>query len=298
MKTIFTISVLLMNLSVFAQEAGKAGELLKNEAKTTEMQTQRNDGFRVGNNNNKGSEQSNNRIKPTFKNPKPIGNTDYRWNYNYGNSEVFLRIPQIGNYTVEIGDQLMSNPTGKFRFFELRSGTVPISIYENNYLIYRTQLSVRNNNRLVLDFFPNQGLYLLGNYPVQNKSYGIDEWDDVWNNPYGNQNGNWNGNNGNGNYNTNVMNNQEFGTFLTALKRNASFDKDKIAMISSVARNTSFSAMQVQALIKVMSFDDNRVEVAKQLYQNCVDRRNYYMVNEAFDFDSARRNLNDYISRF
>lgn len=291
-----------MNLSVFAQEAGKAGELLKNEAKTSEMQTQRNDGFRGNNNNNNNNnkvlDQPNNRIDPTFRNPKPIANKDYRWNYNYGNSEVFLRIPQNGNYAVEIGDQFMSNPTGKFRFFELRSGNVPISIYENNYLIYRTKVNVRNSTRLVLDFFPNQGLYLLGNYPVQNQSYGINEWDDVWNNPYGNQNDNWNGNNGNGNNYANVMNNQEFVTFLTALKRNASFDKDKITIISSIARNTNFTSSQVQTLIKAMSFDDNRLEVAKQLYQNCVDRRNYYIVNEAFDFDSGRRKLNEYISRF
>ena len=47
-----------------------------------------------------------------------------------------------------------------------------------------------------------------------------------------------------------------------------------------------------------MSFDDNRLEVAKMLYQNCVDRRNYFVVHEAFDFDSARRKLDDYISRF
>lgn len=297
-----------MNLSVFAQEAGKAGELLKNEAKTSEMQTQRNSGFRGtdnnnNNNNNKVLDQPNNRIDPTFRNPKPIANNDYRWNYNYGTSEVFLRIPQSGNYTVELGDQLMSNSTGKFRFFELRAGNIPVSIYENNYLIYRTKLSVKNNTRLILDFFPNNGLYLLGNYPVQNQSYGINEWDDIWNNPYGNPNGNWNGNNSNGNNGygnnfSNVMNNQEFGTFLNALKKNASFDKDKIAMILSMARNTNFTSLQVQALIKAMSFDDNRLETAKQLYQNCVDRRNYYVVNESFDFDSGRRKLNEYISRF
>lgn len=296
MKTIFTIGILLLNLTVFAQEAGKAGELLKNEAKSSEMQTQRNDGFRKS--NDKISEQSNNRITPSFKNQKPIGSNDYRWNYNYGNSEVFVRIPLNGNFTIEIADQMMSNPTGKFRFFELRAGSVPISIYDNNFLIYRTRLNVKNNMRLVLDFFPNQGLYLLGNYPVQNQSYGVNEWDDIWNNPYGNQNGNWNGNEGNGNYYANVMNNGEFATFVNALKRNASFDKDKIAMIFSVSRNTNFTSLQVQTLLKAMSFDDNRLEVAKMLYQNCVDRRNYFVVHEAFDFDSAKRKLDDYISRF
>lgn len=295
MKTIFTIGALCLNFVVFAQEAGKAGELLKNEAESSEMQTQKTEGFR-GNNktfpNNSG----------TLKSPTSInkGNNGYRWNYNYGNAEVFLRIPQSGNYTVEIDDQMMNNSTGKFRFFELRGGIVPIAIYENNFLIYRTRLSVRNNTRLVLDFFPNSGLYLLGNYPVQNQSYGINEWDDIWNNPYGNQNGNgnWNGNSGTNNYYNNVMNPQEFNNFLIALERNANFDKDKIAMVSGVSRNTNFTSVQVQSIIKLMSFDENRLEVAKQLYQNCADRRNYFVVFDGFSFESSKRKLQDYISRF
>ena len=295
MKTIFTLGVLLINLSFFAQEAGKAGELLKNEAKTSEMQTQKTEGLRG---NNKTFPNNSGTLKPPSSTNK--GNSGYRWNYNYGNAEVFLRIPQSGNYTIELDDQLISNSNGKFRFFDLRGGIVPIEIYENNFLIYRTRLSVRNNSRLVLDFFPNQGLYLLGNYPVQNQSYGINEWDDIWNNPYQNQNpnGNWNGNSGNTNYYNNVMNPQEFNNFLVALERNASFDKDKIAMVSGVSRNTNFTSSQVQSIIKLMSFDDNRLEVAKKLYQNCADRRNYYLVFESFSFDSSKRKLQDYISRF
>ncbi|MEC5156795.1 DUF4476 domain-containing protein [Chryseobacterium sp. MP_3.2] len=293
MKTIFTFGILLLNLSVFAQEAGKAGELLNNEAKTSEMQTQKIEGLRG---NNKTFPNTSGTVKPPSSAYK--GNSGYRFNYNYGNAEVFLRIPQNGKYTVELDNQMISNSTGKFRFFDLRGGIVPIAIYENNFLIYRTRLSVRNNTRLVLDYFPSQGLYLLGNYPVQNQSYGINEWDDIWNNPYQNQHGSWNGNSGNGNYYNNVLNSQEFNNFMISLKRNASFDKDKIAMISSVSRNTNFSALQIQAMLKEMSFDDNKLEIAKQLYQNCADRRNYYLVFEAFSFESSRRKLQDYISRF
>jgi len=296
MKTIFTIAVFLMSFTIFAQEAGKAGELLKNEAKTGELQTQRNDGFRGS--NDKILEKSSNGKTPTFRNPKPSGTNNYRWNYNDGNSEVFLRIPENGNYSVEIGDQYMSNSTGKFRFFELRAGNIPISIYENNYLIYRTRLNVRNNTRLVLDFFSDYGLYLLGNYPVQNQSYGINEWDDVWNNPYGNQNGNWNGNQGNGNYFGSVMNNQEFGNLVASLKRNASFDKDKIPMINGAARNYNFTAMQIQTLAKLISFDDSRLQIAKQLFSKCVDRQNFYVVYDAFSFDRSKRELAEFISRF
>lgn len=284
-----------MSLSIFAQEAGRSGELLKNEARTNEMQTPRNDGNLRG--NDKVLNNSNYRTPPVKNNLK-VKPTNYRWNYNYGNSEVFVRIPQNGNYTVEIGDQAMSNSTGKFRFFDVKFGTIPIAIYENNYLIYRSNLRLKSYTRLVLDFFPDYGLYLLGNYPVQNSAYGINEWDDIWNNPYGNQNGNWNGNSGNSGYFPNVMSSQEFSSFMNSLKKNASFDKDRLAMISAVSRNTNFTAQQIYSIVNYMDFDNNKLEVAKILYAKCADQRNYHLVMEAFDFDSTRNKLMDYISKY
>lgn len=284
-----------MSFSIFAQEAGRSGELLKNEARTNEMQTQRND--ITGRNNDKVLDNSNYRTPPKANNTK-VKSTNYRWNYNYGNSEVFVRIPQNGNYTVEIGDKMMSNATGKFRFFDVKFGTLPISIYENNYLIYRSNLILKSYSRLVLDFFPDYGLYLLGNYPVQNNAYGINEWDDIWNNPYGNQTGNWDGNSGNAGYYPNVMNNQEFNNFMNALKKNASFDKDKFAMISGISRNTNFTSQQIYAILNAMDFDNNKLEVAKMLYGKCADQRNYHLVIDSFDFDTSKNKLMDFISKY
>lgn len=282
-----------MSFAVFAQEAGRAGELLKNEARTNEMQTKRNDGVTRG--NDKVLDNSNYRKPPQNNNSKGNTNsTNYRWNYNFGNSEVFVRIPQNGNYTIEVGDQMMSNSSGKFRFFDLQFGTVPIAIYENNYLIYRTNLRLKSYTRLVLDFFPNQGLYLLETYPVQNSSYGINEWDDIWNNPYGDQTGNWNGNTG---YALNVMNDQDFNYLLSALQRNGMFDQNRVDLISVDVRNTNFSSRQIYALLKTMDFDQSKLKLAKMLYTKCVDRPNFYRVYDLFSFESSRKELRDFISR-
>lgn len=280
MKNIFTISLFFLSFSLFAQEAGRAGELLENEVRTNGNQTQ------------KSNESS-------IKSKSFTGNSNYnfRWNYNYGNSEVFLRIPENGKFTVEIGDQMISNSSGKFRFFDLRAGNIPISIYQNNFLIYRARLNVKNNTRTVMDFFSDYGLYLLGVYPQHNQAYGISEWDDIWNSPYANQNGNWNRNNGNGDYYGNVMSNQEFNNLMAALKQNANFDDTKCSMISSVARNTAFTSRQIQDLVKSVNFDDSKLQIAKQLYTRCVDKQNFYLVYDAFNFDSSRRELSEYILR-
>lgn len=299
MKRIFTILVLAISFQAFSQEAGKSGELLKNEASTAEMQKRVNLGDAVVQRN---STNSSSNIQRNYGNNSDYRNNNqgginqnaYRWKQNYGYSEVFLRIPENGYFTVEVGDQMMSNASGKYRFFDLRSGSIPLSIYSNGYLIYRSQLRIANNSRMVLDFFTNKGLYLLDSYPVQGQMYGFNEWDDVWNNPY---NSGWN----QPNYPTsnygNVMNNNTFMQFLNTLQKNASFDKNKKDFIVQQMRLTNFTSEQIAAMVKTFSFDNGRLDIAKILFKNCVDKENYFIVTNSFDFEKSKRDLMNYISK-
>ncbi|WP_029293548.1 DUF4476 domain-containing protein [Chryseobacterium hispalense] len=285
MKSICISVLLLFAASSFAQEAGKAGELLKNEASKTEIGSSSNKRPDVKSKNPGFRKSDNNGLRTR--------NPQYQWNQEYGYSEVFLRIPELGFFSVEIGDQFISNNSGKFRFFDLPAGRVPISIYESGYLLYRTTLNVRNNSRLVLDFFTNKGLYLLDSYPVQNQSYGFNSWNDVWNNPYGNQGGNWD----NQDDYAQVMDNRSFSEFLNVLRKNANFDESKLSMIRQQMRTTMFTAEQITALVKEMSFDKNRLSLAKSMYTKCVDQERYFLVYDAFDFESSKKELMDYISK-
>jgi hypothetical protein len=284
MKHILISIWLLAAVNLSAQEAGKAGELLKNEASKTEIGSLNSKRSDTKNSNHSGfRNQGNNDFRT--KDPQ------YQWNQEYGYSEVFLRIPEQGFFSVEIGDQFISNNSGKFRFFDLPAGRIPISVYESGYLLYRTTLNVRNNNRLVLDFFTNKGLYLLDSYPVQNQSYGFNSWNDVWNNPYGNQS-DWDNT---ANY-PNVMDNQDFQQFFSAMKKDAWFDDKKIAFIKAQGRHAMFTSKQISTLVKDLSFDKNKIELAKLLFPKCVDKQKYFMVGDALDFESSRKELMDYIS--
>lgn len=286
MKNIFISLMFLTGIHSFAQEAGKVGELLKNEASKTEIESPNTKRTEAIINNNSGFRNQSQNNESVFKNSK------YQWNTDYGYSEVFLRIPEQGIFSVELGDQFVANNSGKFRFFDLPSGRIPISIYENGYLLYRTTLNVRNNSRLVLDFFTNKGLYLLDSYPVQNQSYGFNNWNDIWNNPYGNQGNNWNSG---ANY-ANVMDHKSFGEFLSMLQKNARFDDSRLSMIRQLMRTTMFSSQQIQALVKEMSFDKNKLSLAKSIFNNCVDKHKYFIVCDAFDFESSKRELMDFVS--
>lgn len=287
MKNIFTSLMLFVGIYSFSQEAGKAGELLKNEVSKNDagsLNAKRQD-QRNNNSGNSGFRNNKNSAR------RPM-NPNYQWNMNYGSSEVFLRIPEQGYFSVELGDQQISNSSGKYRFFDLPSGRIPISIYDNGFLIYRTTLNVRNNSRLVLDFFTNQGLYLLDSYPIQNDYYGFNNWNDVWNNPYGNTRNNWSGN-----Y-PDVMNDNAFREFFDVMKKNSSFDDNKIAFINQQSRFSMFTSQQINVLVKDLSFDKNKLILAKSLFSKCVDKQRYYVVGDALDFEKSRRELMDFISKY
>ncbi|VXB24029.1 MULTISPECIES: DUF4476 domain-containing protein [Chryseobacterium] len=291
MKKIFTVCSILSGLLFFAQEAGKAGELLKNEASKREIESttsKRQDSRNNNSDNSSGFRNSNNQNSTN----RRLANPNYQWNNNYGYAEVFLRIPEQGNFSVELADQLISNNSGKYRFFDLPSGRIPISIYENGFLMYRTTLDVRNNSRLVLDFFTNEGLYLLDSYPLQNGYYGFNNWNDIWNNPYGNS-----GNIGNINY-PNVMDNQTFQQFFSKMKEDAWFDDKKIIFINQQGRHAMFTSEQISVLVKDLSFDKNKIALAKSLFSKCVDKQKYFVVGDALDFESSRRDLMDFVSNY
>lgn len=279
--------MLFVGIYSFSQEAGKAGELLKNEVSKNDIESSnvRRQDQRNNNSGNSGFRNDKNSAR------RPM-NPNYQWNINYGSSEVFLRIPEQGYFSVELGDQQISNSSGKYRFFDLPSGRIPISIYDNGFLIYRTTLNVRNNSRLVLDFFTNQGLYLLDSYPIQNDYYGFNNWNDVWNNPYGNTGNNWSGN-----Y-PDLMNDNAFREFFDVMKKNSSFDDNKIAFINQQSRFSMFTSQQINVLVKDLSFDKNKLILAKSLFSKCVDKQRYFVVGDALDFEKSRRELMDFISKY
>lgn len=270
MKKGFLITFFVCQMAI-AQEAGKVGELLKNQATTQQKSSRHQFSWETQQRNS------------SFQRRKT---TNYRWNLDYGYTEVFLRIPEEGNFLVELGDQMMSNRTGRFRFFDIMAGNVPMAIYQNGFLVYRTHISVQANTRTVLDFFSDRGLFLLGIYPVGNQQYGINDWNNVWNDFYSNQPPL---------SMPKVMNENTFAKFLKSLE-NHWFDDGKISFIEQQSKNVDFTSQQIKQLLGEMSMDSNRLTLAKKLYHRCVDRENFFIVYDAFDFDSYKKDLTNYIN--
>lgn len=77
---------------------------------------------------------------------------------------------------------------------------------------------------------------------------------------------------------------------------NQSFDSNKLAIAKQAAAANRMTAAQVAGLVRMLTFESSKLELAKAAYANCVDRNNYYLVNDAFTFSSSISELTNFTS--
>ena len=87
----------------------------------------------------------------------------------------------------------------------------------------------------------------------------------------------------------------EFIKIKNSIKKQT-FDNTKVTVIKQVLQaKKCFNSVQIKSLVKMMSFESAKLDVAKFAYQYCIDKENYYKINDAFDFASSIRALDKYI---
>ncbi len=80
--------------------------------------------------------------------------------------------------------------------------------------------------------------------------------------------------------------------------RNASFESDKKIIAEQAISTHRVRANQIYRILTMFSFESTKLKVAKFAYRYCIDKRNYYLVNNAFSFSSSIRELNNYINNY
>lgn len=77
-----------------------------------------------------------------------------------------------------------------------------------------------------------------------------------------------------------------------------SFDSSKLSLAKQVIAVNPMSSSQILGICKLFSFESNKLEFAKYAYEFCVDRNKYFLLNEAFTYESSKRELNEFINGF
>lgn len=76
------------------------------------------------------------------------------------------------------------------------------------------------------------------------------------------------------------------------------FEDTKISTAKQVIKAKGcFSSEQIKELMMTFDFEDSRLEIAKYAYDFCSDRDNYFVLHDAFDFDSSTEELNEFLEQ-
>ncbi len=73
------------------------------------------------------------------------------------------------------------------------------------------------------------------------------------------------------------------------------FDDTKLTTAKQVAKSNCMSVAQIKEVISLFGFEETKLDFAKFAYDYCVDKNNYFLVNDAFSFESSIDELNQYI---
>ncbi len=91
-----------------------------------------------------------------------------------------------------------------------------------------------------------------------------------------------------------AMNNRDFNSAIETLKKE-SFDETKLKTAKVIAASNCLTVNQIITICKELDFEGNRLTFAKYAFDYCVEPKNYFKMNSAFDYSASQDELNDYI---
>ena len=84
---------------------------------------------------------------------------------------------------------------------------------------------------------------------------------------------------------------------LKRVVANRWFDSSKLEVAKQGISGSAISSAQLAELMGLLSFESSKLELAKFGYQYVADKQKFYIVNDAFSFESSISELNRFISR-
>jgi hypothetical protein len=75
------------------------------------------------------------------------------------------------------------------------------------------------------------------------------------------------------------------------------FEDTKLTVAKQVMNSNCLLSSQVKEIMKLFSFESTRLDFAKVAFSHTYDIDNYYLLNDAFDFESSVTELNNHINK-
>lgn len=91
-----------------------------------------------------------------------------------------------------------------------------------------------------------------------------------------------------------AMNASDFRSAKDAIGK-GSFEDTKLSTAKTILTSNCMSTDQIMEVCKMFSFEQTKLDFAKQAYGRCSDPGSYFKVGNIFTFDASRTELNEYI---
>jgi hypothetical protein len=90
------------------------------------------------------------------------------------------------------------------------------------------------------------------------------------------------------------MSDRDFSNVLHSIKKEW-LESNKFKSASQIIKTNNFTTAQVEQILLLFSFENNKLELAKQAYMNTIDKGNYHRLYDVFSFNSSKKELEKYI---
>ena len=92
------------------------------------------------------------------------------------------------------------------------------------------------------------------------------------------------------------MSSRDFEEAYAMIKKESS-DNTRLSIAKQVVTTNPMTAAQIMKVAKLFSFENNKLEFAKYAYKYCVDKKKYFLLNDAFEQDSSKHDLIEFIQK-
>ena len=84
----------------------------------------------------------------------------------------------------------------------------------------------------------------------------------------------------------NLLQPQDVGSLTNSIQQQ-NFENTKLSVAKQAVGSAAILAEDVARVVRLFDFENTRLEFAKFAYARCCDQRNYFKVNDAFEFSSS-----------
>jgi len=91
------------------------------------------------------------------------------------------------------------------------------------------------------------------------------------------------------------MSHMEFIQLKSSIE-NKSFESSKLQIAKQALGYNNFSSVQIADLMRSFDFETTKLDFAKCAYPKVIDKQNFYLVNNAFTFESSIQDLNQFVA--